>query len=147
MDATVKAQWLAALRSGEYRQGVGALNKDGKFCCLGVLCDLAAKAGVVETEIDPDGYTRYDDFTGSLPPAVKFWSGVKGDFGHLPERIIVNEADCRQLSDLNDSAEASFTQIADIIEQRFTAEVSLAKVSDAPSTEFDCMCALCDDSE
>lgn len=29
--------WLAALRSGKYEQGEGALEFDGSFCCLGVL--------------------------------------------------------------------------------------------------------------
>jgi hypothetical protein len=41
MTPELKAKWLAALRSGKYQQGEGALNKDGKFCCLGVLCDVA----------------------------------------------------------------------------------------------------------
>lgn len=54
----VKAQWLAALRSGEYEQGRGMLQKkapedderiegdSGKpsFCCLGVLCVIYAKS-------------------------------------------------------------------------------------------------------
>lgn len=43
MDAKIKADWLAALRSGEYKQGIGRLRQDGKFCCLGVLCDLYNK--------------------------------------------------------------------------------------------------------
>lgn len=37
-------KWLEALRSGEYVQGKGALkahdNKD-RYCCMGVLCDVA----------------------------------------------------------------------------------------------------------
>jgi len=39
----VKAQWLAALRSGDYEQGHGIMRTlDNKFCCLGVLCDVLA---------------------------------------------------------------------------------------------------------
>lgn len=38
-------KWLAALRGSDYQQGQGYLHysEDGtdKFCCLGVLCDLA----------------------------------------------------------------------------------------------------------
>lgn len=41
MDATLKAQWVEALRSGKYQQGYGALRKGDQFCCLGVLCDVA----------------------------------------------------------------------------------------------------------
>lgn len=37
MDSKIKEQWVAALRSGKYKQGTGYLNRDGKFCCLGVL--------------------------------------------------------------------------------------------------------------
>lgn len=39
------ARWVEALRSGKYRQGIGALKEaqgDGfKHCCLGVACELA----------------------------------------------------------------------------------------------------------
>lgn len=38
--------WIAALRSGKYKQGLGLLNDEqGGFCCLGVLCDLAGRDG------------------------------------------------------------------------------------------------------
>ena len=33
----VKNQWLEALRSGEYKQGWGALKSHDRYCCLGVL--------------------------------------------------------------------------------------------------------------
>lgn len=36
LDPAKKALWVAALRSGEYKQGKGCLHNDGKFCCLGV---------------------------------------------------------------------------------------------------------------
>ena len=31
------AKWLKALRSGEYKQGEGALRNRNRFCCLGVM--------------------------------------------------------------------------------------------------------------
>jgi len=45
MDAEIKAKWIAALRSGEYQQGSGALkiehhNGTVEHCCLGVLAEL-----------------------------------------------------------------------------------------------------------
>lgn len=47
MDDTLRAELVAALRSGEYAQGSGFLRtRDNKFCCLGVLCDLLAKRGL-----------------------------------------------------------------------------------------------------
>jgi len=35
-------KWLAALRSGTYPQGFGLMEKNGKFCCLGVLQQVLA---------------------------------------------------------------------------------------------------------
>ena len=53
MNQEIKKQWIAALLSGDYEQGKAylhtqnTLGKEDKFCCLGVLCDLAVKAGVI----------------------------------------------------------------------------------------------------
>lgn len=33
-------QWLAALRSGEYNQSMGALQDSQGYCCLGVACKV-----------------------------------------------------------------------------------------------------------
>lgn len=47
MKKNIKKKWLAALKSGEYRQGQETLvqiEESGKqYCCLGVLCHLWAK--------------------------------------------------------------------------------------------------------
>lgn len=45
MDPVIKKKWTAALRSGKYRQGTGALfardgNRHIARCCLGVLCNV-----------------------------------------------------------------------------------------------------------
>lgn len=38
MDKRLKRKWLKALRSGQYKQGKGALvNEAGAYCCIGVL--------------------------------------------------------------------------------------------------------------
>jgi hypothetical protein len=61
MNPDKKKQWTTALRSGEYEQGEVRLERDGKFCCLGVLSHLAYKEGVVtrkpSTTHDEDGDT------------------------------------------------------------------------------------------
>ncbi len=38
MNKEIKAKWVAALRSGNYKQGHGSLyeKRDNSFCCLGV---------------------------------------------------------------------------------------------------------------
>ena len=51
MDPEIKAQWTAALRSGDYIQGKGYLNTNGKFCCVGVLCEIR---GMPRVKVDTD---------------------------------------------------------------------------------------------
>lgn len=43
MDAELKVKWVAALRNGEYLQGGKLKSADGRFCCLGVLCEVMEK--------------------------------------------------------------------------------------------------------
>lgn len=117
MNPEVKAQWLTALRSGEYAQGSGSLNEDGKFCCLGVLCDLAERDGVVERVKVWDsgvfGYTARK-VTGVLPWEVRDWSGLKTVTGDFYDDSGAMQA----LTILNDGG-MPFVKIADIIEQYF----------------------------
>lgn len=40
MDEETKDKWVAALRSGKYKQCQNDLRADGGFCCLGVLADI-----------------------------------------------------------------------------------------------------------
>lgn len=40
MNPEIKKDWVAALRSGQYKQGQNRLHADDRFCCLGVLCDI-----------------------------------------------------------------------------------------------------------
>jgi hypothetical protein len=130
MNPEIKAQWVTALRSGEYKQGKGYLNRGGKFCCLGVLCDIAEKAGVVETQapsdspyvggvqyknVDEDGHTYYVD---AYPPnGVREWAGLERS--DPLTRIRHNEtSQLLTLSMLNDGpGDYDFAKIADIIEE------------------------------
>jgi len=42
MDVQLKAKWIAALRSGEFKQAQGELHdaRNDSYCCLGVLCKV-----------------------------------------------------------------------------------------------------------
>ena len=121
MKERVKAQWVEALRSGEYQQGRNQLRKGDEFCCLGVLCDLAVKAGVgLNVEEGPEDYL-YDGETGSLPRAVREWAGLDSnspvtDAGAL---IVLNDGehqDCDPDECEEVAAPWTFQQIADVIE-------------------------------
>ena len=121
MNQEIKAQWITALRSGDYRQGQGALRRktDGEdtFCCLGVLCELAVEAGVIEapkystTGVWGYGAPAHMGATSVLPMEVQEWSGVDscGMFGGVVE--------C-SLTELNDNGTV-FSRIADVIEAKF----------------------------
>lgn len=130
MNPDVKAQWVAALRSGNYEQTTGVLKStQGQYCCLGVLCDLAVQAGVVklseyhddEVEGEPVlhgyGYGPTDDFndpgttTGELPEEVVKWAGLtwtNPDVNYHDGSVSLITA--------NDSEGFSFNEIADAIE-------------------------------
>lgn len=122
MNPEVKTLWLTALRSGEYKQGKGYLekiNSEGvrEYCCLGVLCDLAVKAGIVEKETDGAAVSVVGYRVGSyieaagLIPKISEWAGVS-EIGILPE-----EQGRGSLINLNDGADFTFSQIADVIEE------------------------------
>jgi hypothetical protein len=45
MNKQLIQHWVKTLRSGEYQQGSTVLRTiDDKFCCLGVLCDIAKES-------------------------------------------------------------------------------------------------------
>lgn len=65
MDAELKAKWLTALRSGEFKQARNALHqpKAGGYCCLGVLC----VAGGMDDTLKTADYDALDRIVGGLP--------------------------------------------------------------------------------
>ncbi len=93
MDKELKAKWVAALRSGEYKQGKTFLRReDNSYCCLGVLLDVA-------------GVDR------------KKWDGMcitpfKGGVGNE----YLDSCDASPLANMNDEGKP-FTEIADYIEE------------------------------
>lgn len=100
--------WTDALRSGEYEKGIGMLNSGGKFCCLGVLCEVLG----VDNNGGANGYVVYNDTSAVLPVEVsKFMEmGRNGDF-------INGVGNYGALTGLNDYSASTFSDIADIIEK------------------------------
>jgi len=94
MKEVIKKKWVAALRSGEYKQGQRQLhNADGdKFCCLGVLCDLAAKEGIVKRTLSAHGgFYLYDNYDGFLPPSVRNWAQIDPSSDQVPCLVYLND--------------------------------------------------------
>lgn len=134
MNADVKAKWVAALRSGNYEQGEGALQTVNGFCCLGVLCDLAVREGVIDAptkaEIDYGKdvgtvttylYPAYIDGDDErehsyLPEAVSTWAHINRHGNR--DRDPATNGYRPSLAALNDDGK-TFSEIADVIEQEF----------------------------
>lgn len=110
MNPEIKAKWVAALRSGEYKQGKDRLrSRDNKFCCLGVLCNLHAQAHPEIAAMQPraDAYMGEE---GYYPAAVAEWAGLR----HRMLTVSI-EGNDSNIASHNDRG-ATFEQIADAIE-------------------------------
>lgn len=118
MIPEIKQQWIAALRSDEFKQGREVLRSDDKFCCLGVLCDLHRKANPIYDWIKADNDEDYIYSPGleqfELPRVVMDWAGLKYSNPPTPHREF-NGKVYQSLAELNDAG-ATFAEIADIIE-------------------------------
>ena len=135
IDPELKAQWVAALLSGDYTQGRGELKtRTGEFCCLGVYCDMTGVPffqNIRDTRRDKifttnDIVTSYGtDLTGLssdvLIPATfgpRFIDGIRVKFTGQEivfSTAVPNGEDVRySLPLLNDDV-FTFAQIADVI--------------------------------
>lgn len=139
MNPEAKTAWLDALRSGEYEQGEGklcrpahsAMNRSDKdkFCCLGVLTDVAMKLGKVQlTTHEDESAVTYVSQDGPqddayLPDVVREWSGLQGynpQVEYTYTALHGGEATAYEmLANLNDSGHYDFAKIADLIETNF----------------------------
>lgn len=91
-DAKLEEMWISALRSGKYEQGRSVLrNRNGQYCCLGVLADLCG-------DVTPDDMSR------SYPS--------EGRYHGLDFREHIHK-----LAKMNDVRGLTFAEIADRIEK------------------------------
>jgi hypothetical protein len=108
MRKEVAQLWVAALRSGHYKQGKQRLKIGNSYCCLGVLACL------------------YDTLHGNPPDTslglrvyfdtnVQKWAGLEGP---MP-KCTIDGPGRTELAVLNDQRDYSFAEIADIIEQQY----------------------------
>lgn len=103
ISVTFKREWVAALRSGKFKQGLGYLQKGDKFCCLGVACRIAGVT--MPRKLD-------DRSTFSFAP--------------LNKAIGLNPEVSRRLGNMNDSG-TPFSDIADYIEKHLGPSTALSK--------------------
>jgi hypothetical protein len=106
-------KWVEALRSGKYPQGRHALCREGKFCCLGVKCELE---GLAKKIVSEDSDVVYCDTTASLPDQSESYY-ILGSNGLIPDcaSVTLGVAMRLTLAGLNDKG-ATFEEIAFVIE-------------------------------
>lgn len=130
MKKEILTEWLRRLRSGDYKQGKSRLKQQPdvsfgegspQFCCLGVLCVMAAEAG--EVTVSPYRVGRWTEWsfngdTATLPQGVMEWAGIVG-MDALGNEVWEDGGpeDTVSLAGLNDGG-TPFADIADIIEKR-----------------------------
>lgn len=137
----IKRRWIEALLSGRYTQGQWYLVKhtsawddqpeSTQYCCLGVLCDLAAQDGVVPEYVvhgTSSDYLPWQASQGHQLPcrAVVEWAATPArpalqdvDQGSpSADWLVPGDIDGVSLHSLNDNG-ATFQEIARLIEDHF----------------------------
>lgn len=114
MNPIVQELWKAALRSDDYKQGIGQLrSSNDQFCCLGVLCDLYHnQTGEGRWVPNPDDgdYLFVDDSgssSGFITEAVRKWAGLSD---------ISPQVGYAYLHQLNDTGKP-FVEIAKLLDE------------------------------
>lgn len=107
--------WVAALRSGEYKQGRGCMrNKFDAYCCAGVLCDVYSKTVsplIIKKAGDRYAFKmgKYDtSFTGVIPDEIL--KNLKEQFPEFQEGILYR---------MNDYQHFTFDEIANYLEETY----------------------------
>lgn len=127
MKADIKDRWVNALRSGDYEQGTHCLlSESGSYCCLGVLCDLYMKESNEEVvwETSEDSYGdkmkvgSFFGFTTILPKTIMEWAGLNDQSPSVTYVDMAGYGGPIMLSNLNDEHDASFKELAELIEEQ-----------------------------
>lgn len=112
-------KWVAALRSGKYKQGKDRLRTGDSFCCLGVLCDLVDRGSwtlspqkSLASHADVFQHGRRDVQYACLPKEVTDTVGMKTRTG----TFATSPGESTALDVLNDTGK-DFDYIADLIEK------------------------------
>lgn len=82
---TLREEWLQALESGEYQQGVNNLCRDDHYCCLGIACEILFKHGLLARRTcSSNNRLMYGPVNEEIGNGFNSW---RGDI--LPERARV----------------------------------------------------------
>lgn len=122
MNPEFKAKWVAALRSGEYKQCKNSLRQEDGFCCLGVACDISGLGSWTSNMSTTDYLYAVEDEReeSRLTSTIVDYMGVAKSFDRVGYIPFYTDRDGNRvaLTILNDEG-CTFDQIADIIEYFF----------------------------
>jgi hypothetical protein len=110
LKAGIKKAWIAALKSGKYKQGLFFLkhtsnDNELSYCCLGVLCETIAPELLIEVK---PGIWKVENAGNMLSPT--FWMRV----AEKPEAWNKFQD---TLCEMNDVTLKSFDEIANFIDR------------------------------
>lgn len=108
-------EWVTALESDKYQQGKILLCSEGKYCCLGVACELA---GLPHTILD-NSRNYFGDY-GCITKENPLFS-IFDWFGKLPKPLHYHNSVSSSLSRLNDNG-MNFKDIAKVIRKYYLGE-------------------------
>lgn len=142
----VMQEWVRRLRSGDYGQGRGRLRRGDRFCCLGVLCEIAFERGVVDRGMcnEPLSYLLDNGTVGvqgtgaytyngasTMPGGeVYAWAGIPE--GHTNNVGAAEPVTAYSLAHRNDAG-LPFDRIADVIESEWIDLPEGVEVPDTPA--------------
>lgn len=115
LERNFKRRWVAALRSGKYKQTIWLLfdSENNGFCCLGVMCALrGAKLDELDQVGLPGELPNFNELFNIDSEHTEFFSEAGGRAWQVPYC-----GEMVYLSELNDDQRLSFKQIANIIER------------------------------
>lgn len=117
MDQELKTKWIAALRSGDYKQGVSKLcSSSNQYCCLGVLCEVAEipKFSFKQIKLLDIGNWVFlaEDYM-----YYKFDSTRYESTNIQPRDFDIENCHIQNLISMNDEQNHSFSDIANWIEE------------------------------
>lgn len=107
----MRDKWIAALESGEFPQGKGALRSDRGYCCLGVACEVYRRETGIGEWVPGDGawvfkITGYYE-SAILPLSLVEVFGLKDQYGSSNDGSL-------GLTTKNDTG-SCFAEIADLL--------------------------------
>lgn len=119
MRKEIAMKWVAALRSGDYKQTTSQLRNAEGFCCLGVLCNIHAQEHPKVAAKETNPYV-YLGSSYTLPEEVMKWAKLSSDIGQKQSRawFDLNGTQYHHLASANDTG-VSFKRIATWIEKNY----------------------------